>query len=431
MDKHKVKIGIYALGLKTAVAGGLEIYFRNLIKGLWEHDNKNEYYIFVGDKKIKKAIQPYANSHIKLIYYSNIFRIIPFVFIILFAKPRTFLKLLVNRISRTLSYGNIYDIDIRKVYSEIFRGTLNFHRYDIDAVHFPFTTIHPGYLNIDLPVILTVADIQQEYYPEFFDEKTIKGRMVSYRPSAERADVIIAISEYTKKTLIEKYKINPAKIVVAYIGCSKDFKKIDDGAVLNSVRSRYDLPSEFMLYPASTWPHKNHIKLLEAVSILRSKYSLEKTLILTGIPKNNQKNITETIERLELKGLIKFLSFVPFSDLPIIYNLASIMVFPSLFEGFGIPLVEAMNVGLPIACSDRTSIPEVVGDAGIYFNPDSAEDIAEKIYQLWKDEDLRKRLVNRGFERAERFTWQKGIEMTLTAYKQAVQRSAQRKTKKE
>jgi len=136
----------------------------------------------------------------------------------------------------------------------------------------------------------------------------------------------------------------------------------------------------------------------------------------------------DTIERLDLKGLIKFLSFVPFSDLPVIYNLATIMVFPSFFEGFGIPLVEAINVGLPIACSDRTSIPEVVGDAGIYFNPDSAEDIAEKIYQLWKDEDLRRRLIKKGLERAKRFAWKQGIEMTSNAYKQAGQRRIQQKT---
>ena len=422
-----MKIGIYALGLDSGTAGGLEIYFRNLIKGLWEYNNKNEYYIFVGNKEIKKAVQPYTNSHIKLIYHSKIFRIISFILIMLFAKPKIFFKILVNEISRLLSYSNIYDVDIREVYSETCRMKLNFQKYGIDAVHFPFTTIHPHYLNISLPIILTVADIQQEYYPEFFDNETIKMRSVSYRPSAERADVIIAISEYTKKTLIEKYNIKAKKIVVAYPGCSKDFKKIDDTALLNSVRSKYDLLSEFMLYPASTWPHKNHIKLLEAISILRSKYSFEKPVVLTGASQNNHKNIMDTIERLDLKGLIKFLSFVPFSDLPVIYNLATIMVFPSFFEGFGIPLVEAINVGLPIACSDRTSIPEVVGDAGIYFNPDSAEDIAEKIYQLWKDEDLRRRLIKKGLERAKRFAWKQGIEMTSNAYKQAFQRRIQQK----
>jgi glycosyltransferase involved in cell wall biosynthesis len=181
-------------------------------------------------------------------------------------------------------------------------------------------------------------------------------------------------------------------------------------------RIKYALPDEFIFYPAATWPHKNHIKLLEAISILRKKYVFEKKLVLIGIPMNNHSRIMDTVKRLNLRKQVIFLHFVPFSDLPVIYNLSTIIVFPSLFEGFGIPLIEAMNVGLPIACSDRTSIPEIVDDAGIYFNPDSAEDIAEKIFLLWQDNDMKRELIRKGFGRAGLSKWKETVEKTVTAY---------------
>jgi len=140
---------------------------------------------------------------------------------------------------------------------------------------------------------------------------------------------------------------------------------------------------------------------------------------MTGITQNNYKIVMDSIERLNLGNQVTFLHFVPFDDLPIIYNLATMMVFPSLFEGFGIPLLEAMNVGLPIVSSDRTSIPEVVGDAGVYFNPDSAEDMAEKIYHLWRNNNLKESLVRKGHEKAKLFTPKNTAEKTITAYKLA------------
>jgi len=414
-----MRIGINALGLKPASCGGMEIYFRNLIKALCETDkeNENEYYVFLNDKEIKETIQQNIGLRVKIIYISQFYTYFTGAFFILFTRPSVFIKLLINKFSRVLSIGNIYEVDIDM--SGVYGKIVNLDSYKMDVIHFPFTIIDPSFLNIKTPIVLTIPDIQQEYYPEFFNKSELNMRKKLYKPSAERADIILTISETTKKTLIEKYGIKPEKIIVSYPGCSRDFKKIEDQKTLSAVKEKYALPDEFIFYPASTWLHKNHIKLLAAISILKKKYDFEKKLVLTGIPMNNHSRIIDTIKRLNLEKQVIFLHFIPFSDIPVIYNLAAIMVFPSLFEGFGIPLLEAMNAGLPITCSDRTSIPEIVGDAGIYFNPDIPEDIAEKIFLLWHSNDMKKELIRKGFERAALSKWKETAEKTLSAYNHA------------
>jgi len=389
----------------------MEIYFRNLIKDLFYFDTENEYYVFLNNRKIYETIQTtIKGTKVKLLYF-------PFYTLIralslFYSSPTIFFAMAANRIFKFLFSRDIFFINAGGVNGR----NVNLDKYKMDVIHFPFTIIDPLFLDIKTPIVLTIPDIQQEYYPEFFDKSELNMRRKLYKRSAERADIILTISETTKKTLIEKYGIKPEKIIVSYPDCSRDFKKIDELKILNAVKEKYSLPDEFIFYPASTWPHKNHIKLLEAISILRKKYAFKKNLVLTGIPMNNHSKAMNTVKRLNLGKQVIFLKFVPFSNMPVIYNLATIMVFPSLFEGFGIPLLEAMNTGLPIACSDRTSIPEIVEDAGIYFNPDIPEDMAEKIFMLWYDDETKKKLIRKGFERAGLPKWKETAEKTLVAY---------------
>jgi glycosyltransferase involved in cell wall biosynthesis len=278
-----------------------------------------------------------------------------------------------------------------------------------------FTTL-PYREVFDIPVILTMHDIQQEYYPEFFSKEVLENRRLSFRPSAEKADHIIAISEFTKKTLIEKYGIQEDKISVVYNGYDeKRFKKLEIDTI-KKFRAKYNLPEKFIMYNAATWGHKNHINLLRALQILKDKYSFREKLILTGIKKGNYKAVKNEINKLGLKRDVIYLGYLPYDELPALFNAANMLVFPSLFEGFGIPVVEAMAVGLPIACSNTTSLPEVAGDAALYFNPDKPEDIADKVFTLHKNDGLRNTLVQRGLERAELFTWKRTAEETLKVY---------------
>ncbi|MEJ2700142.1 MAG: glycosyltransferase family 1 protein, partial [Desulfuromonadales bacterium] len=218
----------------------------------------------------------------------------------------------------------------------------------------------------------------------------------------------------------EKYRVPAGKIDVVYNGYGGEYRVIDDVDELERVRSRYGLERHFLYFPAATWPHKNHRRLLGALRILVDRYRFDGQLVLTGISMKSHGDILKEIERLDLGEQVKILGYLPYAELPYLYNLARLLVFPSLFEGFGLPLVEAMACGCPVVCSDVTAIPEVIGKAGLLFDPTAEEDIAAKIWSAWNDEELRKRLVALGFQRAGLFRWEKAALQTIEVYKKAL-----------
>jgi glycosyltransferase involved in cell wall biosynthesis len=392
--------------------GGLEVYFQNILESLAGTATNNEYYIFLNNRELKRNFQRYSAPAVKLVYFPQYYTYVAASMLILMTRPKTFMRLAMNELNRTLSPESVYDIDTTGVYGRI----IDLDRHGMDVMHFPFATIDPSFFRIRSSIVLTIPDIQHEYYPEFFRGEILELRRRLYRGSAERADIVIAISEFTKKSLIEKYGLKPEKCIVAYPSCSSEFRRIEDMNRLDAIRKKYSLPDKFLFYPAGTWPHKNHLKLLEALILLKEKYSFEQKVIMTGIAKNYHKTIMDSVGRLNLDNQVAFLNHVPFPDLPPIYNLAKIMVFPSLFEGFGIPVLEAMSVGLPVVCSDRTSLPEVAGDAALYFNPENPGEMADRIFLLWNDRNLRKDLVMKGLERVNKFTAENTLAKTLTAY---------------
>jgi glycosyltransferase involved in cell wall biosynthesis len=406
-----MKIGINALGLKQGTAGGIESYLYNLLEGLAAIDEEHSYHIFVSYQGLRANIESYRNPRLKIVYVSRIVAALKFIF----TRPWIALRFFSMAVSHNLALDGGCTPD----YSGLYGRVVDFDKFGLDVIHFPFETLDSSFYGLKSGIALTVHDVQHEYYSDYFDAGELERRRRDYKAAAERADVLLAISGATKNSLIERFGVSPEKIVVTYEGCSPAFRKISDHKFLDSVKEKYSLPERFLFYPAGTWPHKNHIKLLEAVAILRDKYGFDEELVLTGTPQNNHRKVMEAIENFNLTDKVRFLNLVPFEDMPAIYNLASLLVFPSLFEGFGIPLVEAMNVGLPIVCSDRTSIPEVVEGAGIYFDPEDASDMAEKIHRLWNDEALRSDLVKEGFERAKLFNWQQTARKTVHAYELA------------
>jgi glycosyltransferase involved in cell wall biosynthesis len=384
-----MRIGIH-LPLKIDCGGGgAETYVRNLIKWLQLIDLRNEYSLIctpqneeafpINNINFQKKINSPIHIFLKGAVYS---RMIPF--------RRFFL----SKIYKWCGVGG-----------------------GINLIHFPLQ-VFPHHVRFNIPVILTVLDIQQEYFPGYFNKETLESRKRYYRPSAEAATRIIAISEFTKKTLIEKYDIPEHKISVVHLGFDKEeFGKIDT-TFLKAVKEKYDLPERFLFYPAATWPHKNHINLVRALKILKENGSFKDKLVLTGLAMEGHSNITDEIAKLGLSEDVKFIGYLPYNEIPAIFNLATLMVFPSLFEGFGIPVIEAMAVGLPVVCSNKASLPEVAGDAAVLFEPTEPEDIAEKIVRVSEDRQLREKLIAKGFERAEFFTWEKIARETLAIYEE-------------
>jgi glycosyltransferase involved in cell wall biosynthesis len=300
---------------------------------------------------------------------------------------------------------------------DILRAEPNYLNFDV--VHHPLSTMKPSWKRF--PSVLTFLDMQQEFYPQFFTSVELETRRATSRASASAATRIIAISEHAKKCLEERYEIEADKIDVIYPGYGEEYRVIDDWERVNAIRRKYGLEKPFLYYPAATWPHKNHRLLLFALKLLKERYGFDGELVLTGVAMNTFDTLMSEAVRLGLDGMVRVLGYLPYEELPCLYTLAKLMVFPSLFEGFGIPVVEAMACGCPVACSNATSLPEVIGGAGIMFDPSSQEDMAEKIWQAWIDDGKLELLRQAGLKRVAMFTWKDAARETLDVYKRAAE----------
>lgn len=379
-------IGFNMTAFIPGTMGGMETYCRNILCSLQEVDHANRYNL-ICDMHYANEI-PLVNPNFK-IWPCN------------FTKPSY--KWFIRGIVR-----NIMGIDI-------LRPAMN--RVKADVIHHPFSILNPRQLSI--PSVLTFHDMQHEFFPHYFSSFELKCRKEFYQASAKEATRIIADSHHAKLTLIERYGISDQKIDVIHIGHAPKFTVINDINGLQKIRERYRLDRPFMYYPAATWPHKNHLALLAAVRIMKERYGFDGNLVLTGITQQSQRGISAEIERLGLQEVVKSLGYVSTKELPYLYNLARLMVFPSLFEGFGIPIVEAMACGCPVVCSNTTSLPEVVGDAGVTFDPCSSEDMAETIWKLWSNDTLLQELKANGVNRATAFRWDIAAQQTVKVYEKA------------
>lgn len=381
-----MRIGLNIIGLALGAWGGVETYFRNLLQYLQKVDSRNEYTLLIDDLNV---------PHFPLInpaFSRRIYR---------FARPS--LPWFMRAVFR------------KTIHYDILKPVLN--RTFFDVIHHPFTTLNPH--GLTSPSVLTFWDMQQEFYPEFFTDRELRRRRRTYRSSAEEARRIIVSSEFTKQCLVERYSIGPDKIDVIYTGYGPEYRVIDDRDELDRVRKKHGLSRPFLYYPAATWPHKNHRTLLAALRILCDRHGFDGQLVLTGIAMQAHGDMLKEIECLGLLDRVKILGYLPYEELPFLYNLARLMVFPSLFEGFGIPLVEAMACGCPVVCSRAASIPEIIGDAGVTFDPSSAEDIAEAVNAVWHDDSRIKEMRERGSMRIKLFSWETAARKTIETYEQA------------
>ena len=281
----------------------------------------------------------------------------------------------------------------------------------VDVLHFPMGFIIPiGYRG---RTVLTSLDLQQEIHPEFFSRKELRWRREHYLPSARKATHIITISDHTAKSLSDVCGIPRERITTVYPGCEEDFFHLEGSS------RPADLPDRFFFYPAAFWPHKNHARLFRAVALLR-KEGFRLPLLLCGMNAADDEPARAEVRNLGLEDQVTFLGYVPRERLRLLYRHAAFMIFPSLFEGFGIPVVEAMAAGCPVATSPATSLSEIVGNDGYTFDPESVESIASAIRRLDTDPDLCRQLVDKGRRRATLFTAEEMARKTLAVYQKVV-----------
>jgi len=261
--------------------------------------------------------------------------------------------------------------------------------------------------------LVTVHDLSFIRYPQCADAglRAYLNRVVPR--SVHRADRVLADSQSTQEDLMELLGVERAKIEVVYPGVEERFHPIEDQALLGEVRKRYRLPPRFILGLGTLQPRKNFTRLIEAFADLRFA---DLRLVIVGGKGWLYEEIFAAVERLGLEEKVVFPGFVADGDLPALYNLADLFVFPSLYEGFGIPPLEAMACGTPVITSDASSLPEVVGEAGLMVEATDVEALAQAMKQVLEDDVLREDMITKGMKQPRNFTWEKAAAKLLSLY---------------
>jgi glycosyltransferase involved in cell wall biosynthesis len=287
------------------------------------------------------------------------------------------------------------------------------HLDKIDLYFCPLSAYYPRPL--PKPSVVSLPDIQEVFYPEFFTKEDLYTRDLHFPESTRMADRVITLSEFSKRTFVRHHGLAPKKVVVAYISADPRFQRSEEIA-----RPPVEpIPEEFVFYPANFWKHKNHDGLLRALKILKEERGLVVNVALTGFPDANGYPVEAKACEYGVRRQVTPLGYVSVEEIAYLYQRARMLVFPSLFEGFGIPLLEAMTAGCPIAAADATSVPEVTGDAALLFDPTSPASIADAIERVWRDAALRERLVARGRVRVREFSAERQLHAHLRAFSEA------------
>jgi len=353
---------------------GMGVYTRGLLRSLSKIDKTNDYDVILNEDRKEAFVPGQDNFH---------------------------------KIYTSITYSSYFTRDFwEQVYLPIL-----LKKYQVDVYHGP-NYILPIFS--DKKMVLTVYDTISfsNWYKSISRYRVQKLLSLS----SKRADRIIAGSENSKKDIIAILGIPEEKIKVIYIGVDKEYKVINDPSKLNVVRAKHNISKKFILHVGSMSPRKNIPRLIEAYSKLPLELLKEYELVLVGGKSWRSGEIVAKIEQLGLRNGVIFTDFVEEDDLPLLMNAASLLAFPSLYEGFGIPPLEAMACGVPVVASNVSSIPEVVGDAALLFDPYNVEEMTALICEVLTDEELRDDLVRRGFERVKGFSWGKAAQETLAVY---------------
>ena len=272
-------------------------------------------------------------------------------------------------------------------------------RAGLDVVFSPFAST--SLLGGDLPFVAIVYDLLHEFHPEFLDRQIVDQRRIETAEMAREARHVICASEFARQAMLDATGIPAGRVRLIPPVIERQPARPDAGAA-RSVLSRYGLGRrEYFLYPANSWPHKNHLRLLEAYALFRDlRPAAPPRLVLPGAETGNGRGVTSAIRRLGLETNVVRPGYVPGEDLAVLLSEAQALVYPSLYEGFGLPTLEAMAAGTPVACSRAGSLPEVAGEAALYFDPLSVPDIARVLGDLWAmNPGERSALVEKGHRR--------------------------------
>jgi glycosyltransferase involved in cell wall biosynthesis len=288
-------------------------------------------------------------------------------------------------------------------------------RDELDVLHVPFY-----YLPLGAPAtsVLTVYDVRFARFPATYRPARLLFLRWAVPQSLRRARRIIAISEFTKREIVEIFRVSPDKIAVTPLAVSPRFHSVAAPEQVAVIRRKYGLHAPFVLCVGTIEPRKNLERTVEAFGRLRRR-GTDHILVLAGAPYFGMRRLAATIARLRLEGAVRVIGHVPDDEMVALYRTADVFVYPSLYEGFGIPVLEAMTCGTPVVASNVTSIPEIAGDAALLFDPRDADALASAMESVLSSAEMAARLRAAGRERAACFTWTETARRTMDVYRQA------------
>jgi glycosyltransferase involved in cell wall biosynthesis len=371
----RIAIDAHAVGAKL---GGNESYAVNLIEALAQIDSANHYTIYITTAEARERFQGrWPNFKVRA------------------TLPHTPLI----RIPLTLS------AELRK--------------NPVDVLHVQFTA--PPFC--PCPVVVSIHDLSFEHLPQTFKRRSRTQLRLTVRHSARRAARIISLSEHGRRDIIETYGITAERVSAIPLAAPAHFAPVQDNRELQRVRHNYGIDGDYILTVGSIQPRKNLARLVQAYASLRGNKSADKLPKLVLVGKSGWL-YDETLRALKETGVadtVVLTGYVPQEDLPALYSGALCFVYPSYFEGFGLPPLEAMKCGAPVIVGNKTSLPEVVGDAALTVDPFDVEAIASAMQRVIESPALREELSIKGRARAETFDWRETARKTLAIYQEVAQ----------
>ncbi len=399
-----MRIAINAQLLPGQGAGGTESALIGLVHSLGQLDDGSEEYMIIGPWEQPDWLAPYLGRNQQIVVgpkpaarFKHVPRMI---------RPAAYLA---RRSLMNLLGSEVTSHPPVPMISSGFYEALG-----CDVIHFPYQEV----VITALPSVFSPYDLQHLHFPQFFTPSEIARRELVYPQGCRLARIITVASQWSKNDIVAQYNIAPEKIQVIPLAPPTKAYAPSIEKVQQIVHNQYKLPTEFAFFPAMTWPHKNHLRLLEALAKLRDQQGLRVNLVCTGKQLSHWARIQACLDELQLDDQVQFLGFVSDEHLQALYHLAQFVVIPSLFEGAGLPLLEAWHAERPVACAAATSLIEEAADAALMFDPYSVDSIAQAIRQFATNESQRVEYQQRGIARLGVFSWERTARAYRAVYRQ-------------
>jgi glycosyltransferase involved in cell wall biosynthesis len=374
-----LRIGISLLAFLPGVSGGIELYIRNLLGALERIDKVNDYYLLTNRDNHDVFKTEQHNFHLVRMNVG--------------AHPRS-----------------------TRVFWEQSRVPFVAHRLRLDVLHSPSYT-YPIFSAV--PGVVTICDMLYRAYPETIDKTKLAFWRVFVPLSARRCRRVLTISESSRQDIVELLHISPEKVIATPLALDRRLAETPQPSMPEVARvcQKYRIQAPYVLNVGGVGRHKNALSSVRALAELRGRPTTASlSLVITGNDYGAKSEILEEAARLRIQEAIRLPGYVAEEDLPALYTGAVAYVSTSLFEGFGLTLLEAMAFGAPVVTSNRSSLPEVAGNAASIVDPENTGQVADAIYAVASNPSEREKMVRRGYRRLAGFSWERSAEATLAAY---------------